>query len=74
MLPRPRGPTDRTPSTPAAPTPPTGAGDSFCGGFLVGLRETGDAVEAALYGTVSSSFVVEGFGAEHTYAVTRALA
>jgi sugar/nucleoside kinase (ribokinase family) len=27
---------------------PTGAGDSFCGGFLVGLRETGDLVQAAL--------------------------
>lgn len=49
---------------------PTGAGDSFCGGFLVGLNETGDPVQAALYGTVSSSFVVEGFGAEHTYAIT----
>jgi sugar/nucleoside kinase (ribokinase family) len=41
---------------------PTGAGDAFCGGFLVGLVETGDPFEAALYGTVSASFVIEGFG------------
>ncbi len=64
----------RLPVYPAALCDPTGAGDSFCGGFLVGLDETGDAVQAALYGTVSASFVVEGFGAEHTYAVTRAMA
>ena len=37
----------------------TGAGDAFCGGFLVGLVETGDPVRAACYGTVSASFVVE---------------
>ena len=53
---------------------PTGAGDSFCGGFLVGLRESGDPITAALYGTISSSFIVEGFGAQHSYQVTRALA
>ncbi len=50
---------------------PTGAGDSFCGGFLVGLNETGDPVEVALYGTVSASFVIEGFGADFTFAVSR---
>lgn len=37
----------------------TGAGDAFCGGFLVGLVQTGDPVRAACYGTVSASFVVE---------------
>ena len=47
------------PAYPAAAVDPTGAGDAFCGGFLVGLRETGDLVRAALYGTVSASFVVE---------------
>jgi ribokinase len=41
----------------------TGAGDAFCGGFLVGFQETADAVLAACYGTVSASFVLEGFGA-----------
>lgn len=41
----------------------TGAGDAFCGGFLAGLHATGDAVRAAAYGAVSSSFVVETRGA-----------
>ncbi len=50
------------PAFPCAAVDPTGAGDAFCGGFLVGLVETGDPVEAACYGTISASFVVEGFG------------
>ncbi|OGO10630.1 MAG: hypothetical protein A2Z66_05100 [Chloroflexi bacterium RBG_13_66_10] len=41
---------------------PTGAGDAFGGGFLVGLVETGDPLQAALYGTISASFVIEGEG------------
>ncbi|MGQ0604775.1 MAG: carbohydrate kinase family protein [Anaerolineales bacterium] len=41
----------------------TGAGDSYCGGFLVGLAQTEDPVEAALRGSVSASLVVEGSGA-----------
>jgi len=41
----------------------TGAGDAFCGGFLVGINETQDPVEASLRGSVSSSLVVEGSGA-----------
>ena len=44
---------------------PTGAGDAYCGGFLVGLVETGDVFEAALYATVSSSFVIEEFDARY---------
>ncbi|MCC8179809.1 MAG: carbohydrate kinase family protein [Planctomycetes bacterium] len=64
----------RLPIHPADVSDPTGAGDSFCGGFMVGLAETGDPVEAAMYGTVSSSFVVEGFGADYTYSVTREMA
>lgn len=44
---------------------PTGAGDAFCGGFLAGLRQTGDPFEAALRGTVSASFAVEAPGALH---------
>lgn len=42
---------------------PTGAGDAFCGGFLAGLRTTGDPLVAAAHGTVSASFVVECEGA-----------
>lgn len=41
---------------------PTGAGDAYCGGFLVGLTETADPVEAAVYGTVAASFIVEAEG------------
>jgi len=52
----------------------TGAGDSFCGGFTVGYLETRDAVQAALYGTVSASFIIEGFGGLHALEVGRAQA
>lgn len=52
----------------------TGAGDSFCGGFLVGYAETGDVVQAALYGTVSASFVIEGFGGLHALKASRSQA
>lgn len=44
---------------------PTGAGDAFCGGFLVGMAETGDPYRAALYGAVSASFIIEDFGPLH---------
>jgi ribokinase len=50
---------------------PTGAGDAFGGGFLVGLVETGDALQAALYGTVSASFVIEGEGGTSALQRTR---
>ncbi len=53
------------PGYPAIVVDATGAGDAYCGGFMVGLQETGDAIEAALYGTVSASFLIEDFGALH---------
>jgi len=59
------------PAYPADVADPTGAGDSFCGGFLAGLRETGDLVRAAAYGTVAASFVVEERAAIPVLAVTR---
>lgn len=49
----------------------TGAGDSFCGGFVIGYCEKRDPFEAALYGTISASFVIEGFGGLHTLQVSR---
>lgn len=52
----------------------TGAGDAFCGGFLVGIRETGDALWAALYGSVSASFIVEHSSAAGALGVDRGLA
>ena len=42
---------------------PTGAGDSFSGGFLAGLVETGDPVQAARFGAVSAARVVSTFSA-----------
>ena len=50
------------PAYPAQIQDLTGAGDSFCGGFLVGYAETGDPVKAVQYGTVSASFVIESRG------------
>lgn len=52
---------------------PTGAGDAFCGGFVVGLARTGDPVEAAKYGSVSASYVIEAFGALDVLSVDRGL-
>ena len=51
------------PAYPSRVVDVTGAGDAYCGGFLVGLAETGDPLEAALRGCVSASLVVEGTGA-----------
>ncbi len=51
---------------------PTGAGDAYCGGFAVGLWETGHAETAARMGTVASSCVIEGFGADFALSRTRA--
>jgi sugar/nucleoside kinase (ribokinase family) len=48
---------------------PTGAGDCFAGGFM-GYLAAADCVEPAtmrramLYGTVTASFCVQGFGVE----------
>lgn len=50
----------------------TGAGDSFCGGFMAGYQETGDPVLAAHYGSVSASFVLQGFGALYATRFQRA--
>ncbi|AYF26979.1 MULTISPECIES: carbohydrate kinase family protein [Micromonospora] len=59
---------------PVKPGDPTGAGDAFCGGFLVGLVRTGDPLLAAAHGAVSASFIVETFGALNALAVDRSLA
>jgi len=51
------------PAYPARIIDVTGAGDAFCGGFLVGLSETEDILEAGLRGSVSASLAIEGAGA-----------
>jgi cytidine kinase len=62
------------PAYPTRAVDATGAGDAFCGGFMVGLQETGDPIEAALRGTVSASFVIEDFGALHAMQVSPEMA
>jgi ribokinase len=52
----------------------TGAGDAYCGGFLVGLAQTHDPVEAALRGSVSASIVIEGVGAMYAFDASPRLA
>lgn len=41
----------------------TGAGDAYCGGFLVGLAMGKTLIECGAMATVSASFVVEKYGA-----------
>ena len=62
------------PAYPAEVVDVTGAGDAYCGGFMVGYQETGDPVLAACYGAVSASFVLEGFGALYATQFNRAQA
>jgi sugar/nucleoside kinase (ribokinase family) len=54
-------------SVPAVPVPRivdvTGAGNAYCGGFVVGMAETGNYIEASLRAAVSASFALEQFGA-----------
>src|SRR5262249_3508373 len=52
----------RVPSAASSFVDATGAGDSFCGGALVGLSRGGDPVEALLRGSVSASFAVAAVG------------
>ena len=52
------------PAVPTQAIDTTGAGDAYCGGFLAGLVETGDPLEAGLRGTVSASLAIEDYGAQ----------
>jgi sugar/nucleoside kinase (ribokinase family) len=52
----------------------TGAGDSFCGGFLAGFQQTNDPLQAALYGSVSASLTIEGSGPFYALGVLPGLA
>ncbi|HTX90895.1 MAG TPA: carbohydrate kinase family protein [Anaerolineales bacterium] len=53
------------PAYPARPVDLSGAGDSFCGGFLAGYQKTYDPLQAVLHGGVSASLTIEGSGAFH---------
>lgn len=72
---------DRIFSAPAYPlaevVDPTGAGDSFAGGFLGYLAQSGDLSfdnmkRAVIYGSVLGSFAVESFSVDRIAALTRA--
>jgi sugar/nucleoside kinase (ribokinase family) len=60
------------PAADAEPTDPTGCGDAFCGGFLVGLAETGYLPSALVRGRVAAGFAAEGHGAAHALRPDRA--
>lgn len=47
------------PAVPVDVVDPVGAGNAFCGGFLVGWVESGDLRTAGLYGCVAASFAVQ---------------
>ena len=51
------------PSLKRMPLTPTGAGDSFCGGFLAGYLKVSDPFLAACHAAVSASYIVERVGA-----------
>jgi ribokinase len=55
----------RIPAYAVEPIDPTGAGASFCGGFLAGLHLTYDPLQAVLRGNISASLTMEGSGAFH---------
>ncbi len=40
----------------------TGAGNTYCGAFLVGLAQSGDLVRAGCYGAAAASFALEHVG------------
>ncbi|MFP3855117.1 MAG: carbohydrate kinase family protein, partial [Anaerolineales bacterium] len=43
----------------------TGAGHSFAGGFIVGMGQNNDPIEAALQGSASASMTIEGVGFQY---------
>jgi pfkB family carbohydrate kinase len=53
------------PAYPAKLINPTGIADAYCGGFLAGYCRNFDPLEAAVYGNVSASMVMDGIGIVH---------
>jgi hypothetical protein len=53
------------PAYPARVMDLTGAGDSFCGGFLAGYQKSYDPLRGVLSGSVSASLTIEGCSAFH---------
>ncbi|KAL8657454.1 MAG: hypothetical protein Q9226_001904 [Calogaya cf. arnoldii] len=59
-----REPADRVPGSKGRVVDPTGGGNAFLGGFAIGLQHSEEAnmQEAAAYGTIAASFVIEQVG------------
>ncbi|MFC2063784.1 carbohydrate kinase family protein [Chloroflexota bacterium] len=55
----------QVPAYPVKIIDPTGAGAAFCGGFLAGLAQSGDPLQASLMGNISASITLEGSGIFH---------
>jgi sugar/nucleoside kinase (ribokinase family) len=49
----------------------TGAGDSFCGGFMAMYMRCGELYKSGLAGAVSASFAIEDFGTTRLFNVKR---
>jgi ribokinase len=62
LLRTPAGERWQVPAVPAPIVDVTGAGNSFCGGFLTGLGDGLPPLEAALRAAVSASFALQQFG------------
>lgn len=52
----------QVPAVPVDVINPIGAGNAYCGGFLVGWIESQDLSTAGVYGSVAASFLVEDTG------------
>lgn len=62
ILDRETGGLARVPAVPVKVLDPVGAGNAYCGGFLVGWSRTMDIKTAGVYGAVAASFLVEQVG------------
>lgn len=62
----------RIPIYPTQALDTTGAGDTYCGGFMAMYVRSGDLVKAGLAGAVSASFAVQDFGLNHLFAISAA--
>lgn len=59
-----KGEEHHVPAIPAQVVDLTGAGDVFAAAFFVRLRETNDAIAAAIYGTAAATIAIEHFGTD----------
>lgn len=62
ILDRENGELTHVPAVKVKVVDPVGAGNAYCGGFLVGWSHTKDVKRAGVYGAVAASFLVEQVG------------